>query len=96
MFFCSKICALLMRKCDDFWLKASESIRREYDRRCGEVRQRSARELNGRAVDRARAAARDLHSQVRVAINAVDSISGRVEALRDQELLPQLVELIQG
>ncbi|CAA6664422.1 unnamed protein product [Spirodela intermedia] len=77
-------------------VKASESIRRQYDRRCCEVRQRSARELNGRAVDRARAAARDLHSQVRVAINAVDSISSRVEALRDHELLPQLMELIQG
>ncbi|CAA7401006.1 unnamed protein product [Spirodela intermedia] len=77
-------------------VKASESIRRQYDRRCCEVRERSARELNGRAVDRARAAARDLHSQVRVAINAVDSISSRVEALRDQELLPQLMELIQG
>lgn len=47
-------------------------------------------------IDRTRATVKDLHSRVRVAIQAVDSISRRIEKLRDEELQPQLLELIQG
>ena len=39
---------------------------------------------------------KDLHSRVSVAIQAVDAISKRIEKIRDEELQPQLVELIQG
>jgi hypothetical protein len=39
---------------------------------------------------------KDLHSRVSVAIQAVDVISKRIEKIRDGELQPQLVELIQG
>jgi hypothetical protein len=39
---------------------------------------------------------KDLHSQLRVAIHSVESISKRIEKIRDEELQPQLVELIPG
>uniref|UniRef100_A0A1D1XI52 Protein transport protein SEC31 n=1 Tax=Anthurium amnicola TaxID=1678845 RepID=A0A1D1XI52_9ARAE len=77
-------------------VKASESIRKEYDRKCSQLRHEFAKDLSARVIDKTRAAIKDLHSQVRVAIQAVDSISKRIEKLRDEELLPQLLELIQG
>lgn len=47
-------------------------------------------------IDKTRAVVKDLHSRIRVAIHSVDSISKRIEKMRDEELQPQLLELIQG
>lgn len=47
-------------------------------------------------VDKTRAAIRDLHTRLKVSIHSVESVSRRIEALRDEELYPQLLELIQG
>jgi hypothetical protein len=47
-------------------------------------------------IDKTRAVVKDLHSRIRVAIHSVDSISKRIEKIRDEELQPQLLELIQG
>jgi hypothetical protein len=47
-------------------------------------------------IDKTRAVVKDLHSRVSVVIQAVDAISKRIEKIRDEELQPQLVELIQG
>lgn len=48
------------------------------------------------AVDKTRAAIRDLHTQIKVSMHSVEAVSKRIETLRDEELQPQLVELIQG
>lgn len=48
------------------------------------------------AVDKTRAAIRDLHTHIKVSIHSVEAISKRIETLRDDELQPQLIELIQG
>ena len=47
-------------------------------------------------VEKTRAVVKDLHTRIRVAIHRIDSISKRIEELRDKELQPQLEELIQG
>lgn len=47
-------------------------------------------------IDKTRAVVKDLHSRIRVAILRIDSISKRIEELRDNELQPQLEELIEG
>lgn len=47
-------------------------------------------------IDKTRAIVKDLHSRIRVAIHRIDSISKRIEELRDKELQPQLEELIEG
>ncbi|XP_008803752.2 protein ALTERED PHOSPHATE STARVATION RESPONSE 1-like [Phoenix dactylifera] len=77
-------------------VKGSECIRKAYDQKCSQLRHQSARDLNAKLIDRTRAVVKDLHSRIRVAIQSVDSISKRIERLRDEELHPQLVELIQG
>lgn len=47
-------------------------------------------------VDKTRASVRDLHTRINVSIQTVKSVSKRIETLRDEELQPQLMELIEG
>ncbi|XP_070031290.1 protein ALTERED PHOSPHATE STARVATION RESPONSE 1 isoform X2 [Nicotiana tomentosiformis] len=77
-------------------VKAIESIRREYDRKCNQLRHQFAKDVSTQIIDKTRAVVKDLHSRIRVALYSVDSISKRIEKMRDEELLPQLLELIQG
>ncbi|XP_051141330.1 protein ALTERED PHOSPHATE STARVATION RESPONSE 1 [Andrographis paniculata] len=77
-------------------VKASESIQKEYDRKCNQLRHQFAKDLSPQVIDKTRASVKDLHSRIRVALHAVDSISKRIEKMRDEELLPQILELIQG
>ncbi|KAJ8765533.1 hypothetical protein K2173_014655 [Erythroxylum novogranatense] len=77
-------------------VKASESIRKEYDRKCDQLRHQFAKDLSPNVMDKTRAVVKDLHSRIRVAIHSVESISKRIEKMRDEELQPQILELIQG
>ncbi|KAL5703936.1 hypothetical protein ACHQM5_022427 [Ranunculus cassubicifolius] len=77
-------------------VKASEFIRKSYDYWCAQLRHQFAKDANTQVIDKTRSIIKDLHSQMRVALHAVDSIAKRIEKLRDEELLPQLIELIQG
>ncbi|KAG9451579.1 hypothetical protein H6P81_011544 [Aristolochia fimbriata] len=77
-------------------VKASERIRKEYDRKCDLLRHQFAKDLKPQAIDKTRSVVKDLYSQIKVTIHAIESISKRIEKLRDEELLPQLLELIQG
>lgn len=47
-------------------------------------------------LDKTRIAIRDLHTQIKVSIHSVEAVSKRIETLRDEELQPQLLELVQG
>ncbi|KAL6518552.1 hypothetical protein OROGR_019054 [Orobanche gracilis] len=75
---------------------ASEFIQQEYDRKCDQLRHQFAKDLKPQVINKTRAAIKDLHSRIRVALHAVDTISKRIEKMRDEELLPQLLELING
>nr|XP_043608184.1 nitrate regulatory gene2 protein [Erigeron canadensis] len=77
-------------------VKASESIRKEYDRKCDTLRHQFAKDQKTHVIDKTRALVKDLHSRIIVALHTVDSISKRIEKMRDEELQPQLLELIQG
>ncbi|XP_071703736.1 uncharacterized protein [Rutidosis leptorrhynchoides] len=77
-------------------VKASESIRKVYDRKCDKLRHQFAKDLKTHVIDKTRAVVKDLHSRIIVALHTVDSISKRIEKMRDEELQPQLLELIQG
>lgn len=77
-------------------VKTSESIRREYDRKCDQLRHQFAKDQSSHVIDKTRAVVKDLHSRITVALHAVDAIAKRIEKMRDDELQPQLVELIQG
>lgn len=77
-------------------VKASEIVRKEYDAKCKILRNLESKAEKTSTVDKTRAAVKDLHSRIRVAIHRIDSISKRIEELRDKELQPQLEELIEG
>lgn len=77
-------------------VKASEFIRKSYDYWCVQLRHQFAKDASSQVIDKTRAIVKDLHSQMKVALHAVDSIAKRIERLRDEELQPQLVELLQG
>ncbi|MED6124864.1 hypothetical protein PIB30_062991 [Stylosanthes scabra] len=77
-------------------VKASESIRKEYDRKCEQLRHQCAKDESTQVIDKTRSVVRDLHSRIIVAIYSFDTISKQIQRLRDEELLPQLLELNQG
>ncbi|XP_057966429.1 protein ALTERED PHOSPHATE STARVATION RESPONSE 1-like [Malania oleifera] len=76
-------------------VKAGDSMRKIYERRCSQLRNQDVRGdvLN---MDKTRAAVKDLHARILVTIRSAESISKRIEKLRDEELQPQIVELLQG
>ena len=47
-------------------------------------------------VEKTRTALRDLDTRMKVSIHSIEAIAKRIETLRDQELQPQLLELVQG
>ncbi|XP_061365821.1 protein ALTERED PHOSPHATE STARVATION RESPONSE 1-like [Gastrolobium bilobum] len=77
-------------------VKASGVIRKEYDMKCKMLMHLESKEVKTSTIDKTRAIVKDLHSRIRIAILRIDSISKRIEELRDKELQPQLEELIEG
>ncbi|KAL8235051.1 hypothetical protein R6Q59_021151 [Mikania micrantha] len=77
-------------------VKAGERIRIAYDKKCAQLRNHDAKGDDHASVHKTRTAIRDLHTQIKVSIHSVEAVSKRIETLRDQELQPQLLELIQG
>ncbi|KAJ8510382.1 hypothetical protein OPV22_000816 [Ensete ventricosum] len=77
-------------------IKSIEYIRKVYDQKCKQLGHQCARDLDAGLIDKTRAVVKDLHSRLGVAIWSVESISKKIEKLRDDELQPQLVELMQG
>ncbi|GAB2275049.1 hypothetical protein Dimus_009817 [Dionaea muscipula] len=77
-------------------VKASQIVRRDYDTKCKVLRLQESKGESTQKIDKTRAGVRDLHSRIGVAIHRIDTISKRIEELRDQELQPQLEELIEG
>ncbi|KAJ0744763.1 hypothetical protein HanPI659440_Chr10g0391341 [Helianthus annuus] len=77
-------------------VKAGERIRIAYDKKCAQLRNHDAKGDDHSSVHKTRTAIRDLHTQIKVSIHSVEAVSKRIETLRDQELQPQLLELIQG
>ncbi|CAK9314094.1 unnamed protein product [Citrullus colocynthis] len=77
-------------------VKASEMVRKEYDLKCKMLRHLESKEVGLPKIDKTRAVIKDLHSRIRVGVHRIDSISKKIEELRDKELQPQLEELIEG
>ncbi|KAF5175228.1 BZIP transcription factor, putative (DUF630 and DUF632) [Thalictrum thalictroides] len=77
-------------------VKGSAIIRKDYDMKCKLLREQESAAESRERVDKTRAIIKDLYSRIRVAIHRIDSISKRIEEIRDKELQPQLEELIEG
>ncbi|KAK4780120.1 hypothetical protein SAY87_016226 [Trapa incisa] len=77
-------------------VKASEMVRKSYDIKCKHLRHIESKRERSEQIDRTRAVVKDLYSRIKVAIHRINSISKRIEEIRDTELQPQLEELIEG
>ncbi|OIT24390.1 PREDICTED: uncharacterized protein LOC109216300 [Nicotiana attenuata] len=77
-------------------VKAGDSTWKLYEKKCDQLRNHDARGDEGRTTDKTRAAVKELYSRILVAIRSAETISTRIEKLRDEELQPQIIELLQG
>ncbi|CAA0807722.1 Protein of unknown function (DUF630 and DUF632 [Striga hermonthica] len=77
-------------------VKEGDEIRRIYERKCNHLWNQDVRGDEELTVDKCRAAVKDLYSRILVAIRSAETISNKIEKLRDEELEPQIRELLQG
>ncbi|KAF5786273.1 putative nitrate regulatory gene2 protein [Helianthus annuus] len=77
-------------------VKAGDHTRKLYERKCSQLRNQDVKGNEGGTIDKTRAAVKDLYSRILVAIRSAESISERIEKLRDEELQPQIIELLHG
>ncbi|KAA8532020.1 hypothetical protein F0562_006838 [Nyssa sinensis] len=77
-------------------VKVGEQTRKIYERKCSQLRNKDAGGQGLSSVDKTGDEVRDLHSRILVALRSAESISKRIQKLRDDELQPQLVELFHG
>ncbi|KAJ1383852.1 hypothetical protein SESBI_42991 [Sesbania bispinosa] len=77
-------------------VKAEEKMRVMHDRKCRKLKRMDERGADFNKVDSTRTLIRSLSTKIRMAIHVVDKISMTINKIRDEELWPQLKELIQG
>ncbi|KAL2524640.1 hypothetical protein Adt_09694 [Abeliophyllum distichum] len=77
-------------------VRAGERIRIAYEKKCKQLRNQDVKGEDPSSVEKTRAAIRDMQTQMKVSIHSVEAVSKRIETLRDEELQPQLLELVQG
>jgi hypothetical protein len=71
-------------------------VRLAYEKKCLQLKNHDIKGEEPSSVDKIRATIRDLRTQITVSIHSVEAISKRIETLRDEELHPQLLELVLG
>ncbi|KAI4377546.1 hypothetical protein MLD38_015152 [Melastoma candidum] len=77
-------------------VRCGERVRMSYEKKLMQLRSQDVKGDDPLSLDKTRASIRDLHTQMKIYIHSVEAISRRIETLRDDELLPQLTELMQG
>ncbi|KAJ7297556.1 hypothetical protein O6H91_04G110700 [Diphasiastrum complanatum] len=77
-------------------VKGAETIRTEYEKQCALLRRKNTRGAGNESIDKTRAAINSLRTRIVIALQAVDTVTTAVHKLRDEELYPQLLEILQG
>ncbi|KAF5192269.1 Nitrate regulatory gene2 protein [Thalictrum thalictroides] len=77
-------------------VKAEEKMRIVHDRKVRRLKRLDERGAEAQKIDATRTLVRSLSTKIRIAIQVVDKISIKINKLRDEELWPQMNELIQG
>ncbi|XP_021724977.1 uncharacterized protein LOC110692285 [Chenopodium quinoa] len=77
-------------------VRSGERVRLAYEKKCTQLKNQAAKGDEPSTLEKTRIALRDLHTQIKVSIHSIEAISKRIETLRDEELQPQLLELVQG
>ncbi|XP_058772094.1 protein ALTERED PHOSPHATE STARVATION RESPONSE 1-like [Vicia villosa] len=77
-------------------VKAGDSTRKNYEKKCAQLRNKNVRGDDELSMDKTRSDLKDLYAGILVAIRRAESISKRIQKMRDEELQPQVVELLKG
>ncbi|XP_043720495.1 protein ALTERED PHOSPHATE STARVATION RESPONSE 1-like [Telopea speciosissima] len=77
-------------------VKDEERLRVIYEKKCKRLKVLDDSGAETYKIDATQASIRKLLTKIDVAIRAIDAISNRIHKLRDEELQPQLTELIHG
>ncbi|KAJ4838412.1 hypothetical protein Tsubulata_025356 [Turnera subulata] len=77
-------------------VKAEEKMRVVHERKCRKLKRLDERGAEPHKVDATRILIRSLSTKIRMAIQVVDKISVTINKIRDEELWPQLNQLIHG
>ncbi|XP_058113542.1 protein ALTERED PHOSPHATE STARVATION RESPONSE 1-like isoform X2 [Magnolia sinica] len=75
-------------------VKSGARIRRAYEKKCLQIM--DVKDEDSSVDEKTKAMIRDLHARMKVSMHTIGSVSKRIKALRDEELQPQLMELIRG
>eukprot|EP00249_Psilotum_nudum_P006679 c19975_g1_i2 orf=280-1887(+) len=77
-------------------VKAGELIRIAFDRKCEQLRHQDSKGRDSTAIDKTRATVKNLDMQLMVALRAIHLVSLRIQKLTNEELFPQLAEILEG
>ncbi|XP_022858410.1 nitrate regulatory gene2 protein-like [Olea europaea var. sylvestris] len=77
-------------------VKVEEKMRVLHNTKSHKLKRLDERGAEAQKIEATRALVRSLSSKIRIAIQVVDKFSVKINSLRDDELWPQLNELIQG
>ncbi|KAK6114898.1 hypothetical protein DH2020_007167 [Rehmannia glutinosa] len=77
-------------------VKDEERLRIIYEKQCKRLKTLDEEGAESSKIDAARASIRRLLTKLDISVKAIDAISSRIHKLRDEELQPQVAELIHG
>jgi len=77
-------------------VKAGELMKIEYQKKIASLNKQKKRGRNSEALEKTKAAVKYLHTRYMVDFQAMDSTSSEIQRLRDEQLYPNLVELVEG
>ncbi|KAL1214581.1 Protein ROLLING AND ERECT LEAF 2 [Cardamine amara subsp. amara] len=77
-------------------VKDEEKLRSIYEEKCRRLKKMDSHGAESSKIEDTRASIMKLVTKIDVSIRSVDSISSRIHKLRDEELHPQLTQLIHG
>ncbi|XWS16363.1 hypothetical protein CRYUN_Cryun34aG0079400 [Craigia yunnanensis] len=77
-------------------VKASELMKFEYQRKVATLNKLKKRGTNSEALEKAKAAVSHLHTRYIVDMQSMDSTVSEINQLRDEQLYPKLVQLVDG
>ncbi|KAH9316704.1 hypothetical protein KI387_025331, partial [Taxus chinensis] len=77
-------------------VKAGELMKIEYQKKIALLNRQKKRGRNSEALEKTKAAVKYLHTRYMVDFQAMDSTSSEIRRLRDEQLYPNLVELVAG
>ncbi|TVU36960.1 hypothetical protein EJB05_18919, partial [Eragrostis curvula] len=77
-------------------IKDEEKLRMEYEKKCKRLKSLDERGAESSTIESTQLSARLLRSRISISIRTADAFSSKIQKIRDEELYPQLIDLIQS